>query len=53
VVQPLLGKSADVWGYPTSYVASAVIQALAIPFCWLARRERMPADAMLVEGQDV
>jgi len=53
VVQPLLGKSADVWGYPTSYVASAVIQALAIPFCWLARRERMPADAMQVEGQGV
>ena len=34
-------------------VASAGIQALAIPFCWLARRERMPADAMLAEGQEV
>jgi MFS family permease len=53
VIQPVLGKTADVWGYPTSYVASAGIQALAIPFCWLARRERMPADAMLAEGQEM
>jgi hypothetical protein len=29
-----------VWGYPMSYVCSAVIQAGAIPFVWLARRER-------------
>ena len=53
VTQPLLGKAADVWGYPTSYVASAGIQALAISFCWLAQREHMPADAMLAEGQEV
>ena len=51
VIQPLLGKTADVWGYPTSYVVSAGIQALAIPF-WLAQRERMPADAMLAEREE-
>ena len=36
--QPILGRAADVWGYPMSYVCSAGIQALAIPFVWLARR---------------
>jgi MFS family permease len=47
-VQPMLGKVADVWGYPASYVCSAAIQALAIPFIWLARRERAASDAMEV-----
>jgi MFS family permease len=44
--QPALGRVADVWGYPASYVCSAAIQALALPLIWLARRERAPADAM-------
>jgi MFS family permease len=44
VAQPLLGRSADVWGYPASYAASAAIQALALPFLWLARRERAASD---------
>jgi MFS family permease len=47
-VQPMLGKVADVWGYPASYLCSAAIQALAIPFIWLARRERAASDAMEV-----
>jgi MFS family permease len=38
-IQPILGRAADVWGYPASYAWSAVIQALAIPFVWLARRK--------------
>jgi MFS family permease len=42
--QPLLGRAADVWGYPTSYILSAAIQALAVPFTWLARHERAPSD---------
>ena len=46
VIQPVLGKTADVWGYPASYLASAAIQALALPFYWLALRERTAADAM-------
>lgn len=36
--QPALGKAADVWGYPTTYVISGIIQAGSIPFAWLARR---------------
>ena len=39
VTQPILGRAADLWGYPMSYAASGAIQALAIPFIWLARRE--------------
>jgi MFS family permease len=38
--QPLLGKAADVWGYPASYLCCATIQLMAAPFIWLVRRER-------------
>ncbi len=44
VIQPGLGRTADLFGYPTSYVAAAGIQALAIPFALLARREDAPSD---------
>lgn len=44
--QPLLGKSADVWGYPASYVIGAGIHALAIPFVWLASRVNRPEDVI-------
>ena len=44
VTQPALGKAADLWSYPTTYMLSAVIQAGSIPFSWLARRAaRLPA----------
>jgi len=42
--QPVLGKSADVWGYSTSYVISGGIALLALPFIALSRRENAPAD---------
>jgi MFS family permease len=45
VIQPVLGKTADAWGYPASYLAGAAIQALAIPFIVLARRTRAASDA--------
>ena len=44
VFQPLLGKAADVWSYPTSYIFCATIQVLAVPFTWLARHEKAPSD---------
>lgn len=44
VVQPALGKAADVWGYGPSYVVSAAIQLLALPFILRARREHAPSD---------
>jgi MFS family permease len=43
-IQPVLGRVADVWSYPASYVVSAAIQSLALPFAWLARQEAPPSD---------
>jgi MFS family permease len=47
VVQPVLGRSADVWGYAGSYVLGAGISALALPFVALSRREDMPSDTAI------
>ena len=44
VAQPTLGRTADLYGYPASYVVSGALQALAIPFVFLARRENAPSD---------
>ena len=44
VSQPLLGRSADVWGYGTSYVISGVIQLGALPFLALANRLDVSSD---------
>ena len=44
VVQPVLGRSADVWGYPASYVLGGAISALALPFILLSRKQNAPAD---------
>ena len=50
VSQPALGKIADVWGYPASYLGCAVLQASALPFLILARRENAKSDA--IRGED-
>ena len=44
VFQPVLGRSADVWGYASSYLLGAIISAFALPFVYLSRRQRAPAD---------
>jgi MFS family permease len=44
VTQPGLGRAADVYGYGTSFVIAAAIEALAIPFIVLARREGASSD---------
>jgi MFS family permease len=49
-VQPALGRAADVWGYPASYLACAAIQVLAAPFYWMARRERASADSLVASS---
>lgn len=54
VAQPFLGRAADVWNYPVSYLFTAGIQALALPFLWLARGEQAGADMITgatVEGE--
>ena len=50
VAQPALGRVADVSGYATSYVVAAAIQALAIPFVILARREHAVSDPITTES---
>ena len=42
VLQPALGRSADVWGYQVSYLLSAVGSALALPFIVRARQLNTP-----------
>jgi MFS family permease len=44
VAQPILGRAADVWGYPASYLLSGAISALSLPFIARSRRENSPAD---------
>jgi MFS family permease len=44
--QPALGRAADVWGYAPTYVMSAGISALALPFLVLSRRQNAPADTL-------
>ena len=44
VAQPILGRAADVWGYPASYLLSGAISALSLPFIARSRRENAPAD---------
>jgi MFS family permease len=51
--QPVLGRAADVWGYGPSYLMSAGITAMALPFIALSRRQNAPADSVdVVEAQE-
>lgn len=45
VTQPILGRVADVSGYAASYVVSAAFQAAAVPFVWLAKKQRASSDS--------
>ena len=44
VVQPLMGRAADVYGYPLSLAISGVIELFSLPFLLASRRRRSPAD---------
>jgi MFS family permease len=44
--QPLLGRVADTSGYAASYVVSAGIATLALPFIALSRTQNAPADTL-------
>ncbi len=48
VVQPALGRAADVWGYGSSYLIGAAISALALPFVYRSRKQGSPADGATV-----
>jgi MFS family permease len=44
VAQPALGRAADVWGYPASYLLSSGLAAFALPFLYRSRQQHAPAD---------
>jgi hypothetical protein len=44
VVQPLMGRAADVYGYPLSLAISGVIELFAVPFLVASRQRLSPAD---------
>jgi hypothetical protein len=44
VLQPALGRTADVYGYPLSFLLSGLFAATAVSFVVASRRERPPAD---------
>lgn len=44
VVQPLLGRSADVYGYPASLAIGGVIELIAVPFLLASRGQHARAD---------
>jgi MFS family permease len=45
VIQPALGRAADIWGYGISLVLGAAIQLVSAPFLVLSRAQNPPADA--------
>jgi MFS family permease len=44
VVQPLLGRAADVYGYPASLAIGGIIELIAAPFLLASRRQHPKAD---------
>jgi MFS family permease len=44
VIQPVLGRTADVYSYSTSLVIGGAIQLISAPFLYLSRREGAAAD---------
>ncbi len=53
VIQPVLGKAADVWSYGTSYFLGAIFQLLSVPFLILSRRERHKSDDAITPSAPV
>ena len=50
VVQPLMGRAADVYGYPLSLAISGVIELFAVPFLLASRGRRSPADTATADA---
>lgn len=44
VIQPALGRAADLWGYGMSLVIGGAVELIGIPFLYASRRQRDPAD---------
>ena len=50
IIQPILGKVADIYNYSTSYMASALFQLGALPFIYLASKKE--TEAPLLKKQE-
>lgn len=50
VVQPVLGRAADLWGYGASLVIGGVVELIGIPFLIASRRQGDPADTAGARG---
>jgi MFS family permease len=48
VAQAPLGRAADIWGYPFSYLLCAGLQLCALPFLILTRRQNAASDPIEV-----
>ena len=44
VIQPMLGRAADVWSYSTSFMVASFIQIGALPFILRAQKEKAKSD---------
>jgi MFS family permease len=47
VIQPVLGKAADVYSYSTSLALGSLFQLVAVPFLLATRRENASADTAI------
>jgi MFS family permease len=52
IIQPALGRVADLSGYGFSYLVGGMIQLLSLPFVYLARRENPKSDPILPSDPD-
>lgn len=46
VIQPVLGRAADMWSYAFSFVIGSFVSLLALPFILLARKQNPPSDTI-------
>ncbi|MEN2739718.1 MFS transporter [Microbacterium sp. X-17] len=51
VIQPALGRAADLWGYGTSLVIGGAIELIGIPFLLASRRQDDPSDSAGLRGE--
>ncbi|MDF1595667.1 MAG: MFS transporter [Acidimicrobiia bacterium] len=49
VAQPVLGRVADSWSYSASYAVAALMQAAAVPFLILARKQQAASDPIEID----
>jgi MFS family permease len=52
VIQPLLGRGADLYGYPASLAMAGVIEVVAVPFLLASRKQKAPADRGSTAGTE-